>query len=117
MVLLTVRYSGPQRPPKGSPAVVTETGEIRSEQGVRYAAEKAKYGKNIKGAVAGDLAKGLTGGGGCHWELGADPSTAKCEVTNPTNPAYKGFAQLKGIPVYVNHEPRRWQCLRLRKHR
>jgi hypothetical protein len=73
---------------------------MKGEQAVRYAAEKAKYGDKIKQAVASDLGKGLRGGGGCHWEPGADPSTAKCEVTNPTNPAYKGWGQPKESPMY-----------------
>jgi hypothetical protein len=74
---------------------------MKGEQGVKYAAEKAMYGQRIKGAVAGDLAKGMTGGGGYHWEPGADPSIATCVVTTPTNPAYKGWAQPKGSPMYV----------------
>jgi hypothetical protein len=79
---------------------------MKGELGVKYAAEKARYGQKIKEAVAGDLAKGMTGGGGCHWEPGADPSTAKCVVTNPTNPTYKGFAQPKGSPMYVEPKPK-----------
>lgn len=42
------------------------------------------------------------GGGGCHWEVGADSSTAKCVPTNPGMSQYVGFAQPKGSPMYTD---------------
>jgi hypothetical protein len=43
------------------------------------------------------------GGGGCIWEVGADPKTAKCSSTNLAQPElYKGFAQPPGSPDYID---------------
>jgi hypothetical protein len=42
------------------------------------------------------------GGGGCLWEIGADPKTAKCTSLNPTNGNYRGFAQPPQSPAYID---------------
>jgi hypothetical protein len=83
------------------PPVVLETGEISGEQGEKYRLVKLAKGKQLLTSVANDLSQKKIGGGGCHWEVGTDPSTAKCAPTNPGNSAYVGWAQPKGSPLYT----------------
>jgi hypothetical protein len=42
------------------------------------------------------------GGGGCIWEAGADPKTAKCTSMNPTDENYNGLAQPPQSPAYID---------------
>jgi hypothetical protein len=95
-------YKGSDAPPQGSPPVVHETGEMSGEQGEKYKAVKLAKGKQLLTSVANDLTQKKIGGGGCHWAVGADSSTAKCAPTNPGNAAYVGWAQPKGSPLYTD---------------
>ena len=83
--------------------MVNETGEIFGEQGRIYAALKLEHGKQLLASVAADIRDGKTGEGGCLWEEGQDPSTIKCSPVNPKNPAYVGYAQPVGSPMYTDH--------------
>lgn len=94
-------YKGPGLPPKGPRPIVVETGELMGVEGERYKAEKAKSDKTFEDIVHAD-SDNKHGGGGCHWEEGADSSTAKCVPTNPGMDAYVGFAQPKGSPMYTD---------------
>ena len=78
-----------------------ETGELTGERGENYAAFKLEKGKRLLASVASDFNRGVIGGGGCHWEDGADPSTAECSPINPKSPAYVGYAQPVGTPLYT----------------
>jgi hypothetical protein len=79
---------------------VRETGELTGEEGAKYRAAHAKGIAEFEKIVHAD-SDNKHGGGGCHWEEGASPSTAKCVPTNPDMPAYKGFAQPKSSPMYT----------------
>jgi hypothetical protein len=81
---------------------VEETGELTGERAQAYAAIKYDKSKRLLASVASDLQKGITGIGGCYWEDGADPSTVKCSQINPSNPAYVGYAQPVGSPLYTD---------------
>jgi hypothetical protein len=81
---------------------VQERGELTGERAERYAALKEDKAKRLLASVASDLKRGITGVGGCYWEDGADPSTAKCSQINPDNPAYVGYAQPVGTPMYTD---------------
>jgi hypothetical protein len=94
-------YKGVSNPPQGSPPVVQDTGEMSGEEGKAYAERKFVKGKQLLNSVAADLTNKL-GGGGCHWDAGKDPSTAKCVPTNGNNPAYVGWAQPVGSPMYTD---------------
>ena len=83
--------------------MVSETGEFHGEQAIKYAEIKAQKGKQLMASVAADIKGGKTGEGGCHWEVGADPSTAKCSPVNPENKAYVGYAQPVGSPMYTEN--------------
>lgn len=76
---------------------------MKGELAVKYAAVKEEKGKALLASVASDLKRGITGVGGCYWEDGADPSTVKCEPINPQNPAYVGYAQPVGTPMYTEN--------------
>ena len=78
---------------------VKETGELTGEVGKRYMAERVARNKGLMSAVHETFA--MPGGGGCHWQPGADPSTMKCAQTNPGDPRWLGFAQPVGSPLYV----------------
>jgi hypothetical protein len=82
--------------------VVKETGELTGERARQYAALKEEKGKLLLASVARDIKQGRLGGGGCHWDEGADPSTATCVPINPGNPAYVGYAQPVGTPLYTD---------------
>jgi len=73
---------------------------LTGEEGERYKAEKLAHGKRLLDSVAADK-KNKPGGGGCHWEAGKNPLTAKCVVTNLGNDAYIGWAQPVGSPMYT----------------
>jgi len=105
--------------PKGDAPVVKETGALSGAEAKRYSDAKARSDSRWEGAVhSTDRARkcglrGLVlianhalhadpGGGGCIWDVGADPSTAKCTSMNTANPEYKGFAQPKQSPGYVD---------------
>jgi hypothetical protein len=94
-------YKGKGEAPKGSQPVVTETGVLTGELGAQYKLAKDKSIKSFEDVVHAD-SDNKHGGGGCHWEVGAEPSTAKCVPTNPDMPQYAGFAQPKGSPMYVD---------------
>jgi hypothetical protein len=81
---------------------VQETGEMTGERAQKYAALKEEKGKLLLASVASDIKRGITGVGGCYWEDGADPSTVKCSPINPDNPAYIGYAQPVGSPLYTD---------------
>ena len=83
-------YKGERNPPQGPVPVVKETGEMTGEEGQKYAALKLEHGKRLLASVAADIRDGKTGEGGCHWEVGQDPSTMVCTPVNPKNPAYVG---------------------------
>jgi hypothetical protein len=74
--------------------VVAETGLLKGEEGKIYAAAKAQSVKNFEDIVHAD-SDNKHGGGGCHWEEGADPSTAKCVLTNPGMDAYGKFISIQ----------------------
>jgi len=78
-----------------------ETGKLTGEDGQKYAAKTLEKSKMLLSSVAKDIVEGKTGEGGCHWEVGADPSTIKCTPVNPKNPAYVGYAQPVGSPMYT----------------
>jgi hypothetical protein len=81
---------------------VKETGELTGDVAIRYKAERTAKNKGLMSAVHETAA--MPGGGGCHWEVGADPSTMKCVQTNkgdPSEPLWLGFAQPVGSPLYV----------------
>lgn len=82
--------------------MVQETGALTGEPAQRYAALKEEKGRRLLASVASDLKRGITGVGGCYWEDGADPSTVKCSQINPDNPAYIGYAQPVGSPLYTD---------------
>jgi len=96
-------YKGERNSPQGPVPVVSETGELKGEQGQKYAAIKDKKSRQLLASVAADIKDGKTGEGGCHWEEGADPSTVKCKLVNPKNPAYVGYAQPVGSPMYTEN--------------
>jgi hypothetical protein len=75
---------------------------LTGERAQKYAALKDEKGKRLLSSVSNDLKRGIVGGGGCHWEDGAEPSTAKCSPINPENPAYIGYAQPVGTPLYTD---------------
>jgi hypothetical protein len=83
--------------------VVQETGVLAGERAEKYAVVKTEKGKLLLASVASDIKKGITGVGGCYWEDGADPSTVKCSTINPDNPAYVGYAQPVGSPMYTDN--------------
>jgi len=94
-------YKGERNPPQGPVPVVKETGEMTGEQGEKYAALRSEHGKQLLKSVAADIRDKKTGEGGCHWEDGTDPAvTMKCSPVNPGNPAYVGYAQPAGSPLY-----------------
>jgi len=95
-------YGGERKPPQGPAPVVSDTGAMTGERAQQYAALKEERSRRLLASVARDLKAGMVGGGGCHWDEGADPSTAKCVTINPTNPAYVGFAQPVGTPMYTD---------------
>jgi len=94
-------YKGEKNPPQGPVPVVTETGELSGERAEQYIKVKTDRGKALLSSVANDIRDHKDGEGGCLWEEGADPSTAKCTAVNPGNPAYAGYAQPVGSPLYV----------------
>ena len=79
-----------------------ETGAMTGEEGEKYAKEKFEHGKQLLASVAADIRDGKTGEGGCLWEDGK-PETIKCTPVNPTNPAYVGYAQPIGSPMYTEN--------------
>jgi hypothetical protein len=87
---------------KGAQPVAQEIGELTGAEGERYKAEKANSDKKFEDIVHVD-SDNKHGGGGCHWEEGADPSTAKCVPTNPGMDAYIGSAQPKGSPMFTEN--------------
>jgi hypothetical protein len=102
-------------PPKGSPPVVRNTGALSGELAAEYQKLKAKTDTRWEGGVHGTDASRMVfkvptnvltfadpGGGGCIWQPGADPSTAKCTTMNAVNDKYKGFAQPPQSPAYVD---------------
>ncbi|KAF2665892.1 hypothetical protein BT63DRAFT_427687 [Microthyrium microscopicum] len=95
-------YKGERNPPQGPVPVVTETGAMTGERAERYAKLKMEKGQRLLASVANDLKTGKVGGGGCHWEENADPSTVKCTTINPNNPGYVGYAQPVGTPMYTD---------------
>jgi len=95
-------YKGERNPPQGPVPSVQETGEMTGERAQKYAALKHEKGERLLASVANDIKRGMIGGGGCHWEDGADPSTAECPPINPDNPAYVGYAQPVGTPLYTD---------------
>jgi hypothetical protein len=94
-------YQGEKNRPEGPVPVVKETGEFTGETRQKYTDLRLEKGKTLLASVAADIKAGKTGEGGCHWEVGADPSTAKCSPTNPRNSAYVGYAQPVGSPLYT----------------
>jgi hypothetical protein len=96
-------YEGAKNPPQGPVPVVAETGELKGEQGEKYAVIKQQKSKQLLASVAADIKDGKTGEGGCHWEEGSDPSTIKCKPVNPNNPAYAGYAQPVGSPMFTEN--------------
>lgn len=95
-------YKGTSDGPNGPAPIVKETGALSGEVAVRYQAERTARNRGLMSAVHQTAA--MPGGGGCHWELGADPSTMKCVQTNkgdPTEQLWLGFAQPVGSPLYV----------------
>ncbi|KAF2674299.1 hypothetical protein BT63DRAFT_449290 [Microthyrium microscopicum] len=93
-------YVGARDPPAGPAANVIETGALTGELAQKYAALRVAKNKGLMTAVHETAA--MAGGGGCHWEAGADPSTMKCKATNPEDPArWAGFAQPVGSPLWV----------------
>jgi len=97
-------YQGEKKPPQGPVPVVTETGELKGEQGEEYQKEKFEHGKRLLRSVAADIRDGKTGEGGCLWDVG-DPSTIKCSEKNPNGKGYIGYAQPIGSPLYVADLP------------
>jgi hypothetical protein len=95
-------YKGERNPPQGPVPVVKETGVFEGETRQKYAEVKDAKSKQLLASVAADIKAGKTGEGGCHWEVGADPSTAKCSPTNPLSSAYVGYAQPVGSPMYTD---------------
>jgi hypothetical protein len=73
---------------------------LKGEEGKIYAAAKAQSVKNFEEIVHAD-SDNKHGGGGCHWEEGADPSTAKCVPTNPGMNAYGKFYLIKGPTFFT----------------
>lgn len=96
-------YKSEKSPPQGPVPIVNETGEMVGEEGQKYAAARLEHGKQLLASVAADIRDGKTGEGGCHWEDGQDPSTAKCSPVNPKNPAYVGYAQPLSSPMYTEN--------------
>jgi hypothetical protein len=96
-------YKGETNPPQGPVPVVAETGDMTGELGQKYAALRLEHGKRLLASVAADIRDGKTGEGGCHWEDGQDASMVKCTPTNPKNPAYVGYAQPIGSPLYTEN--------------
>jgi hypothetical protein len=74
---------------------------MAGEEGLKYAAARLEHGKRLLASVAADIRDGKTGEGGCHWEEGQGPADVKCSPVNPTNPAYVGYAQPVGSPMYT----------------
>src|ERR1700760_19137 len=72
------------------------------ERAQKYAALKQEKGKLLLASVANDIKQGKIGGGGCHWDEGADPSTVKCTPIASGIPAYIGYAQPEGSPWYTD---------------
>ena len=63
---------------------------------------KVERNKALLGRVELDITSRRTGTGGCHWEVGQDPSTMVCVPINEGNPVYLGFAQPVVSPLYTD---------------
>ena len=75
---------------------------MSGEQGQIYAEMKFERGRKLLGSVEADVTGRRFGTGGCHWEVGQDPSTMVCTPINDGNPAYLGYAQPVGSPLYTD---------------
>jgi hypothetical protein len=95
-------YVGEKNAPQGPVPVIAETGELTGEEAKRYADLRLEHGKRLLGSVAADIRDGKTGEGGCLWDPIEGPASIKCTPVNPTNPAYVGYAQPVGSPMYTD---------------